>query len=350
MPNAPLVSVVMAVYNGENYLEEAVQSILDQTFRDFEFIIINDGSTDDTPQILQRKERSDFRISTYHQENRGLISSLNRGCRLSKGKYIARMDADDISLPDRFEKQANYLEEHPEIGVLGTWVKIIDEDGVQQSSWKYPSAPSLVEWTLLFRDCVAHPSVMMRREALLSLDFYRPEALHVEDYDLWARATTVTQIANLPQFLYIYRAWDGNICSRFSKIQQKNITGMIMPLMIERLLGHEVPHETLVALRQISMDSPIENRSQTKAVGKIIRDLRKAYLRKNALTPVEGKKISKDAGERLYALASFASKSSMLQGLKLYVYALGLQPQLFSLHFIKKFMRRRASHSIEVGR
>jgi glycosyltransferase involved in cell wall biosynthesis len=340
----------MSVYNGEKYLEQAIESILDQTFRDFEFIIINDGSTDETSQILQRKQRSDARINIYDQENRGLIASLNKGCRLAKGKYIARMDADDISVPDRFENQVNHLENHPETGVLGTWIKIIDQGGAPQFSWRYPTDPSLVKWTLLFRDCVAHPSVMMRRQALLSLNFYRPEALHVEDYDLWARATTRTQIANLPQFLYIYRAWEGNICSRFSKLQQKNITGMIMPLMMECLLEHEVPHETLVALRQISMGAPIENRLQTKAVGKIIRDLHKAYLRKNTLTPVEGNRISKDAGERLYALASFASRSSMLQGLKLYMHALRLKPQLFSFQFMKKVMRRCASHSIEVAR
>jgi hypothetical protein len=350
MMNGPFVSVVMSVYNGEKYLDQALQSVLDQTFRDFEFIIINDGSTDATSQILGRKARSDFRISIYNQKNRGLIASLNRGCHLAKGKYIARMDADDISAPDRFEKQVSHLENHPEIGVLGTWVRIIDKGGAPQFSWSYPTDPSLVKWTLLFRDCVVHPSVMMRRETISSLDFYRPEALHIEDYDLWARATPVTKIANLPEVLYIYRAWEGNICSRFSKTQENKITCIVMPLMMQRLLGHRVPHETLVALRQISMDAPLKARLQTKEVGKLIRDMHHAYLTKNTLSAAEARRVSKDAGERLYTLASFAFRFSICQGFRLYVHALRLNPQLFSLQFMKKVIKRFAHHPVQVPR
>src|SRR5436305_623407 len=115
MPNAPPISVVMAVYNSASVVADAIESILQQTFRDFEFIIVDDGSTDSTGEVLRDYAERDVRIKLYTQENCGLIASLNRACRLAKGRYIARMDADDISLPPRFEKQFHYLESHPEI-------------------------------------------------------------------------------------------------------------------------------------------------------------------------------------------------------------------------------------------
>src|SRR5918996_2481069 len=118
MISTPKVSVVMPAYNAAVYLDEAVTSILNQTFREFEFIVINDGSTDDTVSILDKYEKSDSRIRVYHQENQGMIAALNRGCRLARGKYIARMDADDISLPRRFERQLEFMEGHPQIGIL----------------------------------------------------------------------------------------------------------------------------------------------------------------------------------------------------------------------------------------
>src|SRR6266849_5646808 len=118
MPDPRLISVVMAVYNSAAVVGEAIESVLDQTFGDFEFIIIDDGSTDSSGEILREYARRDGRINLYAQGNSGLIASLNRGCRLAKGRYIARMDADDISLPTRLEKQFRYLEAHPEVGVL----------------------------------------------------------------------------------------------------------------------------------------------------------------------------------------------------------------------------------------
>ena len=131
---SPKISVVMPAYNAAEYLDEAIRSILNQTFRDFEFIIINDGSTDDSISILDKQQKLDSRIRVYHQENQGMIAALNRGCRLARGKYIARMDADDISLPGRLEKQLKYMERHPQIGILGTWIYSIDKNGFEKSS------------------------------------------------------------------------------------------------------------------------------------------------------------------------------------------------------------------------
>ena len=123
----PIISVVMPVYNGDKYLQEAIESILNQTEGDFEFIIINDGSTDDSPALIDKYRELDSRIKVITQENKGLISSLNTGIDEAKGKYIARMDADDVSLPERFRTQLEYMEKNSKIGACGSWAKVFDE-------------------------------------------------------------------------------------------------------------------------------------------------------------------------------------------------------------------------------
>src|SRR5439155_11608891 len=148
MYSTPKISVVMPAYNAGAYLRDAVNSILDQTFRDFEFIIVNDGSSDDTALILQEYEKIDSRVRVFHQENQGMIAALNRGCRMARGKYIARMDADDISFPRRFEKQLEYIERHPQIGMLGTWVYNVDDKGSMTGTWRPPTNPNMPKWTL----------------------------------------------------------------------------------------------------------------------------------------------------------------------------------------------------------
>src|ERR1700680_111125 len=120
------VSVVMSVFNGERFVSEAIESILHQTFHDFEFIIINDGSTDGTADILSRYQNSDPRVAVHDQQKKGLVQSLNTGCGLARGRYIARMDADDIAFPERLERQINYLEQNPDIALIGSSVNVID--------------------------------------------------------------------------------------------------------------------------------------------------------------------------------------------------------------------------------
>src|SRR4030042_490431 len=125
-----MVSVFLPVYNGSKTVKRAVESILSQTFKDFEFLIINDGSKDDTPEILDSFD--DNRIRILHQENRGLVFSLNRGVKNSQCKYIARMDADDIALPDRLQKQVDFMEKNPSVGILGTAARVVYDDGTER--------------------------------------------------------------------------------------------------------------------------------------------------------------------------------------------------------------------------
>jgi len=210
----PLVSVVMAVYNGEQYLKDAVYSVMAQTFSNFEFIIIDDGSTDNTPKLLEQFSRNDSRIKIIRQENSGLPAALNRGICEARGKYIARMDADDISLPNRFELQVEFMENNPEIGLCGTACRLIGESsGI---SWT-TTDPDELKCRLLFWPCITHSTVMMRKNILIDNNlFYNPNYKQAEDYELWSRISKVCEIANLPDILLLYRVTASQKSTRFA--------------------------------------------------------------------------------------------------------------------------------------
>ncbi len=198
------ISVILPVYNGEKTIAQAVESILNQSFRDFELIIINDGSTDDTPKILSRF--TDPRIRVLHQENRGLVASLNRGILESRGKYIARMDADDISLPDRFRKQWDFLEQHPTVAVVGGSTQVVYRDGTT-SVRHYPRDTAAIKKNIARICPMPHPLVMIRREVFDRVGLYdstKVGANLLEDHDLWVRVLAAGyDMANLPDVMMI---------------------------------------------------------------------------------------------------------------------------------------------------
>ena len=179
----PLVSVLIPCYNCEKYVEEAVMSIIKQTYSNLEILVIDDGSTDNTKTILQRLAQKDSRIRYIkNEENLKLIKTLNKGLDLCNGKYIARMDADDISLLTRIEKQVDFLETHPEIGVVGTYIQIF---GVRESVWKMDTKDKYIRAHLFCNSSFAHPSVMMRTSILRDNHlYYNTDYPHAEDYKL----------------------------------------------------------------------------------------------------------------------------------------------------------------------
>lgn len=161
----PKISVIMPVLNGEKYLNQAIESILNQTFTDFELIVVDDGSTDQTPEILRAYAELDDRARIVtNPENKGIGYSRNRGVATSRGEYIANLDADDWSMPERFDKQVNFLNQHPEISVLGTACHIVDENGVQQKTVTYPSSSGMIRWSMIFSSPFCNPSVMIRKK------------------------------------------------------------------------------------------------------------------------------------------------------------------------------------------
>jgi glycosyltransferase involved in cell wall biosynthesis len=196
---APLVTVLMPVYNGERYLRSAIDSILSQTFADFEFLIVNDGSTDGSAEIM--RSYHDDRIRLIHNEvNERIVASLNKGMALARGKLIARMDCDDISCPDRLGEQVAYLDRHPDIGIVGTWIEFFGNI----PTWvkRYPISPNRVKCELLFQSSLAHVSIMMRRDLMLKHNLrYDPARQIAEDWDLWCRSSFLFGLANVPQVL-----------------------------------------------------------------------------------------------------------------------------------------------------
>lgn len=202
----------MPVWNGEKYLEEAVNSILKQTFTDFEFIIIDDGSTDKTASILSSFRDPRIKIFT-NEKNLGMAANFNRLIDLSCGEYMVRMDADDIALPKRIAVQVSFMEKHPAIGVCGSFVKNIGKGAGRIG--KYFTSPSEINAGLLFSTSMAHPSVILRRSTFLRYNLrYDATFNPADDYDLWVRASRLTGLANIPKVLLLYRVHEGNITGR----------------------------------------------------------------------------------------------------------------------------------------
>ena len=300
MTVTPLVSIVMPVYNSEAYLRLAVESILNQTFSYFEFIIIDDGSTDRTAAILDGY--TDPRIiCLYNQEYRGLVHSLNRGIDAARGKYIARMDADDISLPRRLERQVHYMEAYPSIGLLGTWIEDLDENGNLIGVWGAPTTPALIKWSLLFGNCLAHPSVVMRRSMIQRVGSYNAEALYAEDYDLWSRMSFETEIANLPEVLVRHRVHSGSISLRYSERQERTVV-QVARSAISRVLGEDISMDQVVYLRRAVRGLPLYATDQIRSVALLIQQLYQSYNAQFSSSASERRQVSMDAAEKMLNL------------------------------------------------
>ena len=223
MNNNPTVSVVMSVYNAELYLEDAIESILNQTYKDFEFIIINDGSTDKSLEIIEKCRRQDKRIVLITRENKGLVASLNEGIRISKGEYIARMDADDMSLPTRLEEQVKFMDSN-QLDICGTYVQLFNKSK-DLKVWEYPQIDNDIKFTLMSFSTFAHPSVVIRKEVFKSLKY--EDYNYAEDYKLWTDiAKSDFKMGNLCRVLLRYRWHDEQLSKEYSS-EQENLTKLI---------------------------------------------------------------------------------------------------------------------------
>jgi glycosyltransferase involved in cell wall biosynthesis len=207
--SAPTVSVVMSVYNGASYLREAIIGVLEQRFTDFEFLVADDGSTDGSWEILREYAARDKRLNVFRNEkNIGVAASVNNLLNKACGAYITRHDADDISLPGKLSAQVEYLNNHPEIGLLATYVEIIDEVGNPVDNFRFftTETSNVALQPLLLKDCyLCQGSVMFRKQVLEQAGQYDSTLVPSEDYDLWLRYAEVTQIACLDTVLYRYR-------------------------------------------------------------------------------------------------------------------------------------------------
>jgi GT2 family glycosyltransferase len=205
--STPSVSVVMPVYNCRRYLGEAVDSILNQTYRDFELIAVDDGSSDGSADVLRDRAAADARVKVVSRPNTGIVGALNDGLAASRGKYVARMDGDDVARPERFERQVRFLDEHPDVLVVGAWVQTIDPFGIPIGEDCRPTEHAEIDAGLLAGrgGSIVHPSAVMRRDAVLRVGGYRREYQDSEDLDLWLRLAEIGKVANMPEILLQYR-------------------------------------------------------------------------------------------------------------------------------------------------
>lgn len=241
------VSVAMSVFNGERFLGPAIESVLAQTFADFEFLILDDGSRDGTRQIIESHAARDARIRPIFRENRGLVASLNQLLSESRAPLIARMDADDICMPERFERQIAFLAANPDHGVVGTWAEDIDEHG-HPYPLKVPEHPAthkgFLEAIERGHPLLCHPAVMFRKELVLGVGGYHRAFRHCEDLDLWLRLASVTRLCSIPERLIRYRHYPQQVSSRHATEQQIGAAVALLAYR-ERQAGRPDPTESL---------------------------------------------------------------------------------------------------------
>lgn len=243
MKASPKISVIMAVYNGMPYLGAATNSILGQTYGDFEFIIVNDASTDGSLKYLKSLE--DKRIKLIrNKKNLGLAASLNIALRQAKGDFIARMDADDVSLPERFEEQIKFLEKNPEIDLCGTYVYLIDSKGNKIGEKKYPIEPARIKKALTWCTAVIHPTYMGTPKFFKELGGYRDDFDFAEDYDLLSRAKNRFKIANIGQKLLLFRLHD----TRRSRAVMQKMDKVDLKIKLESIKRDGFTVQALMAL------------------------------------------------------------------------------------------------------
>lgn len=220
---APPLSVAMSVYNGERFLAEAIDSVLGQTFGDFELLVLDDGSTDGTAAILHDYTQRDSRVRPIIRENRGLVASLNQLLAEARAPIVARMDADDICRPDRFAAQIAFLAANPDHGVVGCWSEDMDEHGAPyfNDAAEHPITDAEFQHNVRTSGpLLCHPSVMYRRDLVLAAGGYHAAFRHCEDFDLWLRLASATRIANIPQRMIRYRHYLGQVSKRHATEQQ----------------------------------------------------------------------------------------------------------------------------------
>jgi len=282
------ISVIMPVYNGEKYLREALESILNQTFKNFELLIMDDGSTDQTAEILKTFAKKDPRIKIFHQKNSGVVRSLNALIAHAKAEILARMDADDIAYPDRLKIQYQYMQNHPETVVLGCFAKIIENRTVENSpgSGKEKSRRNtafeediLNRWYLSVIPPFIHSAVMLRKEAFIRAGGYREDEHPAEDYGLWIRMKHEGKLGTAPALLQDYYLHPEGISARNYKKQIAKRDELNFKNLEDLYKNNEIPsaHEAVRLLKPYNL-----NRHQRRILAKLACLTGCFYIEKNS--------------------------------------------------------------------
>ncbi len=295
----PVISVVLPVYNAQDYIFDAVNSILAQTYDNFELIVIDDASSDSSPNIVASLVDSRIRL-IRNGENCGLVKSLNIGLHAAAGTFVARMDHDDIALPDRLARQLEFLEANPKVAVVGTGYQLIDASAYPGLIYHPPQNPSEVEWAIPFVCPVAHPTVMMRRSVISLVGGYSESAQFAEDYDLWERVLRQEAIANMPDVLLLLRKHTRNMTNVWSS-ENARMSAQVSCRRLNFVLGTDVGIDVARCIQ--SQGGACKNYAMSAVA--VIERLLEVFSSQHANIPTT---VKRDAAKRI-ALIGFRSQN-----------------------------------------
>jgi glycosyltransferase involved in cell wall biosynthesis len=274
--NKPLVSVILPVFNAGRLLSEAIESILNQTLQDIEIIIINDGSTDGSLGIIKKFAEKDKRIIVISHRNKGLVPVLNEALEMARGEFIARQDADDISLPFRLEKQITFLQKNPKVGLVGTNMAVINNEGKRVNRKiayvDFLTQPDDLKLAEIFSNQFAHGSIVIRRETIGD-ERYDHDYKYAEDYDFWSRLSRRSKVANLQEPLYNWRLHEEGITSHHAS-EMTNQALRIARREFEHYLDHKDEYK-FFSLHPFSMRGGLK--SYLKRKNAVYRDMALMY-------------------------------------------------------------------------
>ena len=335
----PLVSVILPVYNGEDHISECIESILSQTYKDFEFIIVDDASTDKTPGILSSFSEKDSRIKIFrNKKNQRQTISATIACQNAIGKYIARIDADDVALHHRLERQVQFLENNPDFGLIGAWSDRINDKGDVLNKWTVETNSLYLKWAFIFQTNFAHASVMMQNDVAKKVGYYQsPEA---EDFDLWSRIGTISKIGCIPEVLQQRRVWDGQLNLKVP-IETLNCVHQIIKRNIELLLDKEVLLNDVKNIHRVIVhNDSITNITEIIETKNLIIELYRIFLKRNNLNHKEQKLISKDVAQKLYVLKRWSDKITKWKGLILFLQIVNINTRFAVYVFLKRILSK----------
>ena len=283
----------MPVYNSQKYLRKSIESILTQTVGDYELIIVNDGSTDSSGQIIKDYQEKDNRIIIFTQDNQGVTKSLNKGIKNSKGKYIARMDADDICAPKRFELQLEYLEKYPNTDIVGCMVSLISEKGkIIRSLDDLPLEDYQIKWHLIFGSPLIHPALMIRRRIFDDIGYYDDSLNVAQDIELWRRLSHHIKFYNIPERLFDLRIHKESTSSLFPN-EQENIRNKSLVQYINTITGMNYTISDIHLLIKL-IKNGINNFSQFHFLTNILNHIRIAFINNKCKSKFERKYINEN--------------------------------------------------------
>ncbi len=339
----PKISVLMSVYNGEKYLSLAIESILNQSFSDFEFIIINDGSKDRSLEII--KSYPDRRIRLIDQPNAGLAASLNKGIGLSKGEYIARMDADDIARSTRLGMQVRFLDANPACAMVGSAVQVIDKEGKNKWIMAHTRTSLETRWSILFDTPFVHSSVMLRRAVLEKTGLYSQQAEFslVEDYEMWSRLAKKYEVTNLSEILLDYRDNPQGVSHSKRKAQEMQSLA-VSAANLSHLIGNPVSLDEARLFRPENFFIPEHRKLDTSSLTEAVETIQQVYRvfcetfsAQMAVEPRTKGKINAQTASILVNLARLlAYRKAYQASLAAFKSAIGMKPGLiFGIQFWK---------------